>query len=221
MQYQQLSASAQSSLQSFTTIMTQEPLGRWAALRQIVNHSNNWSVAYGGEIHNNHMNLSLDYQTTYSLFQQGQSQFYQGAVVEGDVNLPGRAKLFMSTNVTPDGRFLYSWGVRTSFVGHYGGGMTVASDEDQPPAMPRYVVWGKIVDEAAGTPIADFPVEIGSETVFSNENGEFSFRLFSGREVAASPDTKTPHQGYEYELVDGPRRFAPRRTGHRNSTYGK
>jgi len=40
-------------------------------------------------------------------------------------------------------------------------------------------------------------MEIGSEAVFSNENVEFSLRLFSGREVAASPDTKTPHQGFE------------------------
>lgn len=65
----------------------------------------------------------------------------------------------------------------------------------------------------AVAPIADFPMEISSETIFSNENGEFSLRLFSGREVAATPDTKTPHQGYEYELVDGPKKVHPAKNG--------
>ena len=61
--------------------------------------------------------------------------------------------------------------------------------------------------------IADFPAEIGLEAVFRNENGEFSLRLFSGREVAASPDTKTPHQVYEYEVVDGPKKVHPMKNG--------
>jgi hypothetical protein len=79
--------------------------------------------------------------------------------------------------------------------------------------MPRYVLQGKVVEATTAVPIADFPVEIGSQTVFTNERGEFSLRLFSGREVAASPDTKTPHQGFEYELLGGPEKVRPVKNG--------
>lgn len=214
-QYRQISASGQSSLQNFTTIMAQEPIGRWVLLRQIVNHSNNWGVAYGGEIHNNWINLSVDYQTTYNLFQSGPTQFTQGVVVEGDLNLPGGAKLFANTNVTPDGRFLYSWGLRASFTGPYGRGTTagIGVNADDAPQMPRFVVRGKVLDATTGTPVADFPVNVGPETAFTNEAGEFSVRLFSGRALAASPDTTTPHQGFEYEFVEGPKQVRPSKSG--------
>ena len=211
-QYQPISGSANSSLRSFTTFMVKEKLNRWVSLRQVGNHSQNWTLAYGGEVHSNWGNLSVDYQTAYNLFQPGQSQFQQGMVLEGDVNLPGGARLFVGTDVTPDGRFIYRWGIRASFSGPYGGAKAGSSADDV-PRMPRYAVQGKVADATTGAPIANFPVNIGADAVFTDERGEFSLRLFSGREVAASPDTKTPHQGFEYELLDGPKKVRPVKNG--------
>jgi hypothetical protein len=211
-QYQPISGSANSSLRSFTTFMVKEKLNRWVSLRQVGNHSQNWNIAYGGEVHSNYVNLSVDYQTVYNLFGPGQGGFQQGVVLEGDVNLPGGARLFVGTDVTPDGRFLYRWGIRASLHGPYGGA-AVGSSADEAPRMPRYVVRGKVLEGTTVAPIADFPVEIDSETAFTDERGEFSLRLFSGREVAARPDTKTPHQGFEYGLIGGPEKVRPVKNG--------
>lgn len=208
LQYQPLSATGNATLQGFTTVMVQEPLGRWVSLRQIASHSSNWGVAYGGEVHNNWVNFSLDYQTTYNLFQPGQSQFQQGAVVEGDVNLPGGTKLFVGTDITPDGRYYYKWGIRASFNGPYHGGQSSSTMSDT-PSIPMYVVQGKVVEAATGNPLAEFAVDIGAETVFTDAAGEFSLRLFSGRSVAAAPDTKHPYKGFTYQLVDGPAKVLP------------
>lgn len=211
--YQPLSASGSTSLQGFTTLMVQEPLGRWASLRQIASHSDTWGVAYGGEIHNNWLNLSVDYQTTYNLFEAGSGRFQQGMVVEGDMNLPKGVKLFVGTDITPDGRYYYKWGTRASFKGPFQGGQP-GEEVDQTPSIPRWVLWGKVVEGAANRPVADFPVNIGQETVFTNDEGEFSMRLFSGRAVNCSPDTKIPHAGFEFRLVSGPEKAVPTKDGH-------
>ncbi len=211
LQYRPISAPPGSSLQSYTTIMVQERMNRWFSLRQIASRSSNWGIAYGGEVHNNLMSVSLDYQTAYILFQPGQSQFTQGAVIEGNINLPFGGKLYVNTEVTPDGRFFYGWGMRSSFVGPYGRGKegTFEVGSDDAPQMPRYVVWGKVLDADTGKTVPDFPMQVGAQSVFTNENGEFSIRLFSGRQVVASPDILLPHAGYSYVLVDGPNKVKP------------
>lgn len=212
LQFQPISASGQTPVQRFTTVMVQEPFGRWASLRQIVSYSSKWNLAYGGEVHTNLVNLSLDYQTSYNIFQAGQSQFQQGAVVEGDINLPRGTKLFVGTDITPDGRYYYKWGMRGSFNGPFQS-ERAPSTMDDAPAIPMYVVWGKVVEGTTDEPIADFPVDIGTETVFTNEQGEFSARFFSGREVAAAPDTKHPFGGYEYQILGGPVKVLPAKNG--------
>lgn len=200
---------------TFTTVMLQEPLGRWMMLRQIMNRSNNWGVSYGGEVHNNYFNFSLDYQTAFNVFQSGPTQFTQGAIVEGDLNLPGGTKLFVNTNVTPDGRFLYSWGLRTSFTGPFGRGASATANmaDVDAPQIPRFLVRGKVLEAATGLPVANVPVVVGNETIFTDENGAFGLHLFSGREIAAGPDTSTPHMGFQYQLSEGPKRVRPVKNG--------
>jgi hypothetical protein len=70
-----------------------------------------------------------------------------------------------------------------------------------------------VLEVTTGAPISNFPVEIGSETVFTDDGGEFTLRTFSGRELAARPDTKTPHVGFLYELREGPEKVRPTKTG--------
>ncbi len=212
-QYQPISATGQASVPGFTTITVQEPLGRWISLRQMVNHSSTWGIAYGGEIHNNRLNFSLDYQTTYSLFSAGQSRFQKGMVAEGEVNLPGGAKLYIGTDVTPDGRFYYKWGTRVSFKGPYQGGHPGLEPDDNTPSIPRFMVSGKVLEAASGKPVADFPVNMGQDTVFTNEDGEFTIRLYSGRVITAAPDTMSPHAGFQFRLVNGPAKVQPVKNG--------
>jgi hypothetical protein len=119
----------------------------------------------------------VDYQTLYMPFLA--NPLVTGIAVSAHVKLWGGVQLNGQTFRSPDGKLRYTASVSTLLTPN----LRLANNEKQAPKMGDYIVRGHVCDER-GSPIGGAAIQIGEQTVFSNEAGEFFVRLAKPEHLA-------------------------------------
>jgi hypothetical protein len=145
------------------------------SLTQVITHNNGQTnVAFGGSFLSNLVAVSVDYQTVFLPFVQGNSgQFKQVIVLGLHFQLPHGLQLNTSTNVTPLGQVRYT--AYASTYAYHGLG------RDSPGAsfsgaFFHNVVRGRVLDPQ-GKPIAGAALLIGEDLAVTDSDGNFLVRL--------------------------------------------
>ena len=148
------------------------------SLLQVVNRTQgNTNFLFGGSYTVNRFSASVDYQTLYMPFLA--NPLVTGIAVSAHVKLWGGVQLNGQTFRSPDGKLRYTASVSTLLTPH----LRLANNEKQAPKMGDYVIRGHVCDER-GSPIGGAAIQIGEQTVFSNEAGEFFMRLAKPEHLA-------------------------------------
>ena len=159
-----------------TTILTlalREQLFQRFSLLQLISRSEGQTTAaFGGQMTTNRFNLQVDYQNVY-LPLRPDHPFQQALALNAAVRLFGPLEMTAASNVAPDGRLRYSFGLAT-FLYRYQG--MVSWGSQQTYAFPKFMVQG-VVQDVEGTPIQGAALHIGGEVVYSDDAGHFLLRL--------------------------------------------
>jgi hypothetical protein len=151
------------------------------SLTQVITHNNGQTnVAFGGSFLSNFVAISVDYQTVFLPFVQGNSgQFKQVIVLGLHFQLPHGLQLNTSTNVTPLGQVRYT--AYASTYAYHG------LERDSPGAsfsgtFFRNIVRGRVLDPQ-GEPIAGAALRIGEDLAVTDSDGNFLVRVKKAGEL--------------------------------------
>jgi hypothetical protein len=185
------------------TVNAEEDLNRRVKLTQVATHANGvWTVNYGGGLNWDRFDVTVGYSTDFAPLAAGGGRFKQETNVSAHLHL-GRWQFGVQTYVQPDGSTLYSYEVK-SFYFHPTADGSVQAPQARGMGLARFLIAGQVTMETTGKPLADVPVLIGSETVFTNESGMFSFRATHRRSYKIRLLLERPVDFHYYEPVSGP-----------------
>ena len=174
--YQSLSGPGPRSSYLISTV--RENISPKLSLLQVVNRTQgNTNFLFGGSYTVNRFSVNVDYQTLYMPFLA--NPLVTGVAVSAHVKLWGGVQLNGQTFRSPDGKLRYTASVSTLLTPNF----RLANNEKQTPKMGDYIVRGHVCDER-GSPIGGAAIQIGGQTVFSNEAGEFFVRLAKPEHLA-------------------------------------
>jgi len=152
-----------------------EKLSPRLSLLQLVTRCNGQTTAaYGGEFLTNRFNVQLDYQNVYLPFRPDRP-FQQALALQASLRVAGPVRLTTGSNVAPDGRIRYTFGV-TTYLYRYRGLSAWRSDAPDSYSFPKYVVLGVVRNES-GQPVQGAALKINGEVVYSDEAGRFMLRV--------------------------------------------
>ena len=159
------------------------------------------TYAFGGDWLSNHISISVDQQVYINplAMAYGGKTIFQAWSFNIKLRSPHRTETTLNTVVTPDGKTYwggYLSGLRYSTVG------PDRSEEDE-PSLSRYVIAGKVVDEA-GKGVWGIAVKIGTELVFSDENGEFFLHIQNSKPVPLTIAPSDSLQSTPWKLQTAP-----------------
>jgi hypothetical protein len=137
--------------------------------------SGRWTVNYGGGLNWDRFDVNVDYGTYFAPLAAGGGRFTQQMNLSGHLHL-GRWLFGVQTYVQPDGSLLYSYEVKT-FYFHPTANGSVQAPQSRGGGLPNFLIVGQVTLEGTGKPVADVPIRIGDETVYSDETGAFSLRV--------------------------------------------
>lgn len=179
-----------------------ETLTRRIRTSQLISHSDGQtSVAMGGGLLTNVLNISAEYQTIYVPFTQpGKSPFKQALVVNLRLQLPRSLALEGATNISPLGQVRYTVDA-TGFA--YGNGESGAGAGTTWKALQKYVVTGRVVNET-GEPISGAALEACGQLMFSDSDGIFLLRLAKEKECPLRVLLDQFMQPGRYEVLSAP-----------------
>jgi hypothetical protein len=171
-------------------------------LNQVINHSGGQTgVSFGGDFISNFATLSVDYQTVFLPFvQAGSGQLKQVIVIGLHFQLPRGIQFNAGTNVTPLGQIRYTT-YGSTYAYH---GLAPASPGASfSGAFFQNAVHGRVLNPD-GQPIEGAALRIGTETAFTDSDGNFVVRMKKSGELnlkIAFDEFTTPGN---YVVVEAP-----------------
>jgi len=172
------------------------------SLSQTMTHTDgNTTVSFGGNLLSNFLSFGAEYQTVYLPFADG-NPFRQALMLHIRLQAIGNVQMNVDSHLGPDGVVRY-----TAYGSQYlcGGGQSPAPEQN--PELLRYVVRGRVRDEA-GAPVAGAALEIGGEVVYSDEQGSFFARRKKAGEVALNVLLDQFLTAQPYRVIDAPPRVS-------------
>ena len=181
-----------------------EKLNRRLSLAEFASNANGqWSVNYGGSLRFDWFEANVGYATNFIPLAAGGGRFEQAMDLSGHANL-GRWQLSMHTYVEPNGTKLYAYEIKTFYFHPTAGGTVQSPDSHFPADFPSFLIAGHVVLENSGKPLADVPIRVGDEMIYSDEAGGFSLHV-THRHVYSIQLLLDPQIGaHFYEQVSGP-----------------
>ncbi len=180
-----------------------EKLNRRLTLAQFASYVNDqWTINYGGGLRFDWFEANLGYATNFIPLAAGGGRFEEAMDLSGHVNL-GRWQLSMHTYIQPNGAKLYEYEVKTFFFHPTAGGIIQAPDPHASTDFPSFLIAGRVTLEETGKPLADIPIRIGDEIVYSDEAGNFSLRVTHKHVYNVQPMLDHQIGAYYYEQVSG------------------
>lgn len=162
------------------TVNTEQKINRRLRLSEFATQvSGRWTVSYGGGLNWDRFDVNVDYGTYFAPLAVGGGRFTQQMNLNGHLHL-GRWLFGVQTYVQPDGSLLYSYEVRT-FYFHPTANGSVQAPQSHGGGLPNFLIVGQVTLEGTGKPVADVPILIGDETVYTDETGAFSLRVMHKR----------------------------------------
>jgi hypothetical protein len=191
------------------TFHAEENLNRRVKLAEFATHANGrWTVSYGGGLRWDFFDVNIGYSTDFAPLAAGGGRFKQAMNLNGHINL-SRWQFGVNTYVQPDGSLLYGYEVKTFYFHPTANGSVQAPQSHFTTGFANFLIAGQVRVEGTGKPVADVPVRIGSETVYTDEAGVFSLRVARKRadKIQLLLDRQVDARYYEY--VSGPTEVMP------------
>ncbi len=177
-----------------------ENLNRRVTLAEYATQANgHWTLNYGGTLRWDRFDLNVGYSTTYVPLAPGGGRFQQSLDVSGHVNV-GRWQVAVNTYVQPDGRVLYGYEIK-SFYLHPMANDKVHAPSSAAPDFPEFLIEGHVLLADSRKPVANVPVAIASETVYTDDTGSFSLRVSRKHTYKVKVVTDQPIDHLFYEAI--------------------
>ena len=146
---------------------------RFSLLQLISRTAGQTTYAFGGDFTSNRFQVRADYQNVYLPFRPT-NPFEQALALNVMVRVVGPWQVNAASNVAPDGRLRYSFGVSTWLYRQRGMAVNAVSQDSF--SIAKYVVQGVVKDEA-GQPVEGAALHIGREVVYTDSGGHFQVRF--------------------------------------------
>jgi len=189
---------------STSVVTASENLNRRLNLTEFATRANGqWSLNYGGGLHWDWTDVNLGYSTNFIPLAAGGGRFEQSMDVNGHINV-GRLQFGISTYVQPNGKLLYAYEIKSFYFHPLSSGKLSSPSMGASMEFPNFVVVGHVTQEGTGKPVADTPVLVGDETVYTDDTGAFSLHVT--RKHAYKIHLVLDHQidSQYFEQVSGP-----------------
>ncbi|HEY7099789.1 MAG TPA: hypothetical protein VH437_23905 [Terriglobales bacterium] len=176
----------QQSKTAIVTLALRERLLQRLSLLQLISRSEGQTTAaFGGEVVTNRFHVQVDYQNVY-LPLRPDHPFQQALALNAAIRIFGPLQMTAASNIAPDGRMRYAFGLAT-FLYRYQGMVSWGSQDTY--SFPKYVIQGTVKD-VQGNPIQGAALRIGNDVVYSDDTGHFLLRLRKKQECAlqVAPD---------------------------------
>jgi hypothetical protein len=122
--------------------------------------------------------------------------------LSGHANL-GRWQVGMHNDAEPDGATLYAYEVKSFYFHPTAGGTVLSPDFHLSTEFPSFLIAGQVTLEDTGKPLADVPVQIGEEMIYSDDAGAFSLRVTLKRAYRVQPMLDRQIGAHYYQQVSG------------------
>lgn len=176
----------------------EEITARFGLLELVSRTAGQTTFALGGNFTSNRLQLIADYQNVYLPFRP-QRPFEQALALNVAFRVAGPLQITGASNVAPDGRMRYTFGVST-YLYRFAGLM---SHDSQSFSISKYLVQGVVKDDQSN-PLEGAALHIGKQVVYTDSLGHFMAR-FPKRNVfplSVAPDEFTAN-GF-YQVVSAP-----------------
>lgn len=191
------------------SVVSEERLTRRVLFNQFATHANGqWNVNYGGSIQWDRLAVDVGYSTSFAPLAPGGGRFEQSMNVNGHLHL-GRWMLGVRSYVQPDGRVGYASDVRSYYYRPIAGGSVQVPVSTATGGLGNFLIAGEVRMEGTGKPVADVPIRIGDETVYTDNHGAFSLRVTRKHPYKIHPILDRVIGFHFYELVNGPEQVIP------------
>jgi hypothetical protein len=164
-------------------------------LMQLISRTNGQTTfAFGGDFTSNRLMFRADYQNVYLPFRP-ERPFQQALALNASLRVAGPLVITAASNVAPDGRVRYSFGMSTYLYRVRGMMMGMQSEAF---SIGKYLVQGVVTDEQ-GVPVEGAALHVGKEIAYTDSTGRFRAR-FSKRgpfAIAVAPDEFITNAIYE------------------------
>jgi hypothetical protein len=157
------------------------------------------TYSFGGEWISNRISISVDQQVYMSpiAIAYGSKPIFQAWTVNLRLRTPHGSNANLNSIVSPTGKV--QWGGYLSGLRY----SSVGPDRDTSPAFSKYAIRGVVVDET-GEGVGGIAVQIGRETVLSNDSGVFYLDVKNTRPVAIRVLKELSVQPLQWKLGAAP-----------------
>ena len=184
---------------STTTIlsgtMREEFLSRFSLLQLVSRTAGQTTFAFGGDFTSNRFQVRADYQNVYLPFRP-LNPFEQALALNVMLRIAGPLQASVASNVAPDGRPRYSFGLSTWLYRQRGMAVNAVSQDSF--SIAKYVIQGNVKDEE-GNPVEGAALRIAREVVYTDSSGHFQVRFskHGPYALAIAPDEFISNAFYE------------------------
>lgn len=173
---------------------------RFSLLQLISRTAGQTTYAFGGDFTSNRLQVRADYQNVYLPFRP-MNPFEQALALNVMVRVAGPWQVNVASNVAPDGRLRYSFGMSTWLYRERGMAVNAVSRDSF--SIAKYVIQGVVKDDA-GQPLEGAALHIGKEVVYTDSGGRFQARFSKHGPHLLSIATDEFLTNLTYELVSAP-----------------
>ena len=162
---------------STTTILSgtvrEDFSSRFSLLQLISRTAGQTTFAFGGDFTSNRFQVRADYQNLYLPFRP-MNPFEQALALNVMVRIVGPLQMTAASNVAPDGRLRYSFGMSTWLYRQRGMAVNAVSQDSF--SIAKYVIQGTVKDDE-GNPVEGAALHIGREVAYTDSSGHFQIRF--------------------------------------------
>ncbi len=187
-----------SNASSTVSATFREILSPRLSILEVVNHSRQTTVGFGGSFQSNLISIDVDYSTVYLPF--GNAQFKQALGFTVRFHPFGNVTLNAQSYVTSDGQMKYSVSGSTYI---YRGLPLMRNPDPVAQHLDKYIVRGRVVDEE-GKPVEGAAIRIDKNVLFSNSSGEFFLRTKRAGSYRLEVDIAEFVNPAPFEIVSAP-----------------
>jgi hypothetical protein len=189
---------------STTTILSgtvrEDFSSRFSLLQLISRTDGQTTFAFGADFTSNRFQLRADYQNVYLPFRP-MNPFEQALALNVMVRIAGPMQASAASNVAPDGRLRYSFGLSTWLYRQRGMAVNAVSQDSF--SIGKYLIQG-IVKDDEGNPVEGAALHIGREVAYTDSSGHFQVRFSKHGPYQLTVAPEEFLSSVVYEVVSAP-----------------
>src|SRR5215467_681134 len=173
---------------------------RFSLLQLISRAAGQTTFAFGGDFTSNRFQVRADYQNVYLPFRP-MNPFEQALALNVMLRIAGPLQASVASNVAPDGRLRYSFGLSTWLYRQRGMAVNAVSQDSF--SIAKYVMQGIVKDEE-GNPVEGAAIHIGREVTYTDSSEHFQGRFSKHGPYALTVAPDEFLSNAAYQVVSAP-----------------